>query len=108
MNQESLFSDELSRKARDEAIERVDDAAADRWKEDAWQLILRLSAAGAPFTTDDLWRAGLAMPREPRALGPMMLRAVRHKVCAPTGVYADSNHVASHGRPKRQYLGVAR
>jgi hypothetical protein len=101
-----LFDFALSRKARDAAMEQTEAAAAEKWKGEAWQLILRLSSDGGTFTTDDLWKHGLEMPKEPRALGPLMRRALGAKVCVKTGIYVASTRVVSHGRPKCQYRGT--
>lgn len=79
-----------SKAARDQAMTQVDTAAPDDWKDQARRAIWHLATTGKPydpatrlggFTTDDVWdlleQRGVEQPPEPRALGPIIMAAVR-------------------------------
>ena len=80
---------------RDEAVERVERNADQRWIEMARIVVQRLSARQGHFTTDDVW-VRVGSPREPRAMGAVMTWARRHKICKP------SRHV--HPAPARSAI----
>lgn len=91
------------RLATEEAIERVDAAAPAAWKDEALDAVRTLARGGGRFTTDDVWDAlaylGVAKPREPRALGPVMRRAEREGTVRWTGTFAESRR--RHRTPVR-------
>ena len=95
-----------ARAARDEAMERVEEAAPDEWKARAWKVLKRVAATHATFTTDDLVELGAGSPPEPRAYGPLMRAAVKAGLCEATGQYRKSRMVACHARPKAVYRAV--
>lgn len=66
-----------ARVARDEAMQQVDAHADDAWKFHAWTWLLDYLAAHEEFFPDDVWAAGLPVPRERRALGPLVSKAAR-------------------------------
>lgn len=74
-----------SRAARDEAMGRVEDHADDGWYEAATRVVTMLAEHGAPFTADDVWASGLPKPVEPRALGPVFMRAKKDGVIRKVG-----------------------
>jgi hypothetical protein len=90
----------LAIEARDAAVQQVDDHADETWKLDArkalWTLIQR-KGVGDVFTTDDI---DCYQPREPRAWGPIMLRAARAGYIENTGLSRKSRSVTCHARPK--------
>lgn len=98
-DQETLFDPLAAIAARDEAIQRVDDHAAPEWKALAHKTLREVAAATAEFTTDDLIRAGLNKPREPRALGAIMRWGVSHGLIEATGRVRRSEQVTNHSRP---------
>lgn len=60
---------------RDAAIEQADANADAQWKLRALNIVERLAKDQPMLTTDDVWKEGLDLPREGRALGGVMLRA---------------------------------
>ena len=93
--------------ARDAAIARVATATDANWKAEVWAVIERF-AAGVEFTTDTIWQAchdeGIGAPREPRALGAVMVEAARSGLVAATDRYVSSRRVACHARPIRVWV----
>lgn len=79
-------------KSRDAAITQVDANADESWKAHALGFVAQVSAQLGKFTTDDLWDAGLIKPLEPRALGPVMLRAAKRGLIEATGEYRKSRY----------------
>ena len=84
---------------RDEAMQRVDQAADADWKALADEAI-RLTCLTRPeFHIDDVWVVGnLPATREDRALGPRMRAAAKAGLCVRTDRVKPS--VRSHGSPK--------
>lgn len=71
--------------ARDEGMERVDEAADDAWKARAYAVLIRVAVASAEFTSDDLWAAGLDHPTNSKALGPVMAKGARAGIMEKSG-----------------------
>lgn len=92
-----------AQKATDAAIERVDAAAVPDWKEEAAVVIRRVCEQRRYLTPDDVWLNGLSKPREPRAFGPAMMRAVKAGWCRPTGEFRCSVIPSQHRNPIRVY-----
>ncbi|MGW8630575.1 hypothetical protein [Streptomyces sp. NPDC055793] len=78
--------------ARDEAMERVYESAADEWKAKAHATVIAVADSLGEFTVDDLWDAGLDKPAEPRAMGPILRKAARDGFIRQTGNYAKSRY----------------
>lgn len=81
MNGDQLDLD-AAREARDQAVQRVDDNADAAWKDLAYRAVRFVALSHERFTSDAIWAAldshpEHVPPREPRALGPVILRAVR-------------------------------
>ena len=83
---------EAARAARDESIAQVDAAADAAWRVTAKTALWALIRTGAEFSTDDLWDGGLPKPREPRALGPVILAAKRKGYIVDTGRMVQSRY----------------
>lgn len=71
-----------------EGMERVERNTDKQWAAYAYQAVVVISKYRPEFTADPVW-ALLAQwevppPHEPRALGPVMLKAVRSGVCVKT------------------------
>lgn len=62
----------------EDALRRVQDNADPVWWEAAVRALHALALDRTEFTPDDLWTI-LAHPREPRALGPVMLFGARRQ-----------------------------
>lgn len=93
---ESILDARESRRQRDLAIARVDRGTDAEWKEAATSVVYHLCRTMPVFTPDDIWATGLPKPREPRALGPIMLRAARERWCQKTGRYVASKAPTQH------------
>lgn len=78
--------------ARDEAMERTYESAAEEWKAQAHATIIAVADSLAEFTVDDLWDAGLVKPDEPRAMGPVLRKAAFEGFIRQTGRYAKSRY----------------
>lgn len=89
--------------ALDSALATVEDAACDVWKESAWMVLVNLAMRGNEFTTDAVWLMlsewRIPPPREPRAMGAMVRRAVRVGLIEGTGRMVKSERVGCHRRP---------
>ncbi len=79
----------LARAARDAALTAVETAAPDPWRASAFGAVIYLARTRPEFCTDDVWavleQRGIDGPREPRALGPVMMRAIRLGLIVDTG-----------------------
>lgn len=79
---------------RDQAMAQVDGAASDEWKDAARRAVWWLANNRATFTVDDVWELlehrGVSSPAEPRALGPILMRAMRSGAIRDTGTMAKS------------------
>lgn len=101
-----MTADEL----RDEAVDRVEQHARKAWLDaayDAVERICRLRGPGGTFTTDAVWavleKQATPPPHEPRAMGPVMRRAVHERLVTVTGRFSMSTMGRNHRRPVRIY-----
>lgn len=94
--------------ARDAALERVDAAADPEWKDTALEAVYQVCRTHLVFTSEDVWNAGLAKPREPRALGPVLKRATAMGWCHPTVGFVTSSMTTRHAAPVRQYRSLVK
>lgn len=83
-----------ARQQRDQALAQVDAAADEEWRAAA-RAALAWCAANLPtFSTDDVWGrladVQAPAPREPRALGPLVMAAVRTGRIKDTGSMTQS------------------
>jgi hypothetical protein len=89
-----------ARVARGAALEKVEENADERWREDALEAVRRTCVASATFISDDVWSVGeLDGTREDRALGPVMLRAARLGWCRKTDRTRPSVRSHLSGKP---------
>lgn len=96
--------------ARDDALLRVQ-ASSVPWRTIAWDVLMELARERTTLTSDDLMeemdRRGVSRPVEARAVGPVMLRAIREKVLIPIG-YTRGRDARHHGDVARLYrIGMA-
>ncbi len=90
-----------------EAMERAEKHANQEWMDHAARVIWDYAVTGEPFTTDEVMTKMEKSPyttHEPRALGPVINRALRKKVIKHTGDYAKSTR--RHSSPIPVYVGV--
>ena len=76
---------ELAHAERDLAMTRVESAAPVEWRITAWAWLLDYLATHAEFFPDDVWEAGLEVPPERRAFGPLVQRAAREGLIVKAG-----------------------
>lgn len=80
--------------ARDTAMAVVDRAAQEEWKDQCRRALWHLAKTRENFTTDDVWdrlaEMGVDTIGEPRALGPVVMRALRAGAIRDTGRMARS------------------
>ena len=82
-----------------EALRQVDAAADEAWKALARQTVLDLSLTKAEFTADDVWLTGLAEPREPRALGAVIVGLANEGYIEQTGRFVKTIRKPRGGSP---------
>ena len=91
---------------RDQALERVEAAAPPDWNDRALEAVFQAALRWSYFASDDVWRLGLEKPREPRAMGPVMMRAVKLGYCQPQDSTRISSIPGQHARPLRIYSSL--
>lgn len=97
-----------ARADRDAALAQVEAAASPEWIAAAERAVRYIAGLrSAPFTTDDLWDylegGNVPAPREPRAMGPVVKRALARGVIVPAG-YTQSRR--RHAALIRTYTGA--
>lgn len=101
--QASLFDADEAARRRDAAIDQVDAGADPEWKDIALEFVYKLCLDKFEFVAEETWERGLDKPREPRALGPVMKRAVALGYCMPTDRFTASRAVTQHKNQIRIY-----
>jgi hypothetical protein len=89
--------------ATEMAVEAVEHNADPEWLERAFQAVQICARDNAHFTVDRVWDY-IEKPREPRALGPVMRRAMSAQVIASTGEYDKSDR--RHSSPVMIYKSL--
>ena len=91
-----------------EAIERVEANANRDWKDEAMEAIEWCAKQYPEFTASHVWFRLDAMraeslieitTHEPRAMGAMMLKALKERIVARTGRFEPSGRRTNHNRP---------
>lgn len=91
---------------RDAALEQVDDNADNRWKLEAERIVINLARTGRHFTSDDVMDALDRLDvttHDTRALGPVMLKAIRREWIHKTGYTASRRR---HSTAIAEYVGM--
>ena len=105
----SLFDPVAGEAAKDAAIDRVDHHASERWKGRAKEAVAALALTCRFFTTDDVWnRLDGVTTHEPRAMGAVMVWAMKQNLIRKTGRYVKSMRPECHRRPIVQYVGATK
>lgn len=90
-----------------ESIDRAEAHADAIWTMEAHKAVREVAKRQGVFTTDAVWeeieRTG-AFTHEPRALGAVMLRAIKDGLIMATGAYRKSRRTSCHHRPIRVYV----
>lgn len=84
-----------------------DDALA-LWTALAFEVVRRLAHTEKVFTTDELWEAidHLPKPGDPRALGPVMIRACKERLITKSDFTVRSDRKECHARPIAVWLSL--
>lgn len=90
-----------ARANRDEAIRHVEEWGKIEWQRAAYALGERIAQELPEFTADEFWRRGLPKPREPRALGPILLALQRARVIEATDRLVNTSQVLRNAAPVR-------
>lgn len=92
---------------RDEALARVEENADQDWCIAAQLAFYEVIAAYPEFTTDHVWAVlkewQVGSPREPRAMGPIVMRLVKEGAMEATGAYRKSTRPECNARPIAVY-----
>lgn len=98
-----LFNYTEARAARDAALEQVEANADESWKEAAYGAVIATASELQQFTADDVYDrmpAGVST-HEPRALGPVMLRALKEGAIVKADTAArPSRRRSLHASPR--------
>ena len=93
-----------ARDKRDAAIDLVEGSHG-AWCEDALIIVQWLAENQQEFTSDDFWQAcavaGLEAPLEPRAFGPVMMRAKRIPIVEATDRFILCSRPSRNAAPIR-------
>lgn len=99
----TLWSAAAAREARDEALERVADPP---WQSFAMQALQTVAQREPVVTSDMVWMQldamGIPRPLEARAMGPVMVAAVRSGLLEPLG-YTQGTNPKHHADIQRTY-----
>ncbi len=88
-----------------DAIRQVDEHADEEWKDRADATLKGIALRQEILTPDDLWDE-IERPREPRASGPVFLRARRAGWIEPTGRVVRSRNVKQHRNIITEYRSL--
>lgn len=97
--------------ARDEAMRRVEDNADVDWAAYMERCIARIAKTMPLFTSDDVFELAASnnnapTTHEPRALGPLMVRAAKSGLCAATETFRQSVRRSRHAAPLRVWRSL--
>ena len=106
MTQRPLFDLDASRSARDSGVALAARGTDDDWADRALEAVHETALKLSYFASDDVWQRGLEKPREPRAMGPVMMRAVRLGYCEATAMTRATSNVTQHAQPIRVYRSL--
>tara|TARA_B110000495_G_C22764484_1_gene447556 strand:+ start:168 stop:710 length:543 start_codon:yes stop_codon:yes gene_type:complete len=94
---------------KDEAIDQVEEAANQTWKDTATRAVKWRAKLGINFTSDQIWadiEGHVQPPREPRAMGAIMRKAVRDGLIVSTPNTVTSTKASNHKRPVRVWSPI--
>jgi len=96
--------------SKNEAIDRVEAAADDKWKSTALRAVRWRAKKGVNFTSDHIWAdldgVDIDPPKEPRAMGAIMRKAVSEGLIVATEKTVPSTKPSNHKRPVRVWSPI--
>lgn len=69
-------------------------------------MLVKLASRRRPFTTDDFWDSGLEKPREPRAIGPVIMWGLRSGRIKWTGRLVKCRYASRHHTDIKEWIGL--
>lgn len=102
-HRDALAREQLS---LDDALTRVEEHGNDAWFDFAWHVVQEVARTNGTFIVDAVWDAGLGKPPEARAIGVVILRAVRERLIEPTDEYRPSAQPGCHKVPRRVWRSL--
>lgn len=105
-----VYSLQLGLFARDEAL-RLVELPSEEWRQIAYEAVVWVAQRRQEFTSDSIWFVlrnlwKVPSPTEPRALGPVMMKAKKNLVCVGTGRTKLSTRPECHASPKPVYRSL--
>lgn len=107
------WDEQLVQKARDNkrnSLQQVEQNAEQEWLDCAYQAVMVIAKRRPEFTADPVWRLleywQVPPPHEPRALGPVMIRAVKRGLCVKTDRVTPSVLPQRNRRPITIYRSL--
>ena len=98
-------------KATEQAIREAEIHASTQWNKLAWEALKSVATETAEFTTDDLWAILDRYPNitthEPRAMGAIMRKGVKHRWIEKTGRYIETARPIAHKKPIAVWRSLA-
>ena len=96
---DSRFDESAGEAGKTGGMADAADGAGEHWLLSARAIVLAVSRRQEEFTSDDVWKAGLENPREPRALGPVMNSLAREGAIIQTGRFVKTARKTRHCAP---------
>jgi hypothetical protein len=97
---------DVAKRERDEAMDRVARGAGMQWNRDAYESLVGVARRKELFTSEDcrdeLRARGHSDAREPRAWGPVMMRAVRAGIIERTPMTTAYRSRSRHAAPNQR------
>lgn len=111
LEQESFFDPDPGATLRDEALDRVELNADERWILVARGILVQIATRNSRFTADDVAEKLLeSVPEitthEPRAMGAVFRWAHREKIAEPTPDYVPTRRAQGHKGPRRVWKSL--
>ena len=84
-------------------MSQVERNAHAQWKDAAMEAIIKTAKSNKEFTTDSVWQnmESDVKTHEPRAMGPMMMRAKKMGWIKPSSEFRPSTKRSQHAQPLR-------
>lgn len=99
MTQTSLFDPLAGAAGKEKGMADAARGAGEPWLAWARAVVLQVASSRLSFTSDSVWAAGLAKPREPRALGAVMNKLAREGLIRKTGTWTTTTQASRHNAP---------
>lgn len=102
-----LFDSLEGERAKTRGMKQASEHAPESWQQEALEAIRHLAKHKHKFAADEIWQY-VEKPKEPRAVGPLMLKACRLGWIVPTLQYQKSRIPSQHQQPIRVWRSLIR